>query len=201
MKRLIIGIIIATASSAGAGPTTRFGLTYGVAEPTLPEAHEIGPTFGLGYRIGPIVAEFDYAYLSFLDDDTNDNGVHRLGGVVRADLWRDANRRCIPLLACTRATSFYAEAGIAERLGQWRLDAHTVAPLDGRQAEGHIGFGFEIDNSIAPYRYGWQVGLRLVAAPRDAMDFTCRGSACPAGSTGTGTDRSVLVDVSFVVGS
>src|SRR5262245_9018621 len=106
MKRLIIGTMLAVAGTASAGPTARFGLTYGVAEPTLPDAHEVGPTLGVGYRLGPIVAEFDYAYLSFLDDNTTDGGVHRLGGAVRADLWRDTTLRCIPRLPCTRAMSF-----------------------------------------------------------------------------------------------
>jgi hypothetical protein len=202
MKRLIIGALVFSAGTAFAGPTARVGITYGVAEPTLPEAHEIGPMVGLGYRfLGSVVAEIDYAYLSFLDPDTSGGGVHRIGGLVRADLWRDANRPCIPLIACTRAMSFYAEAGIAERIGSWQLDAHTIAPLDGRQTEGHVGFGLEIDNELSPHRNGWQFGVRFVGAPRDQMDFLCRGSGCPVGSNSTAMDRSVLVDVGWVFGS
>jgi hypothetical protein len=202
MKRLIIGALVFSAGTAFAGPTARLGITYGVAEPTLPEAHEIGPMVGLGYRfLGSVVAEIDYAYLSLLDPDTSSGGVHRIGGLVRADLWRDQNRPCIPHIACTRAMSFYAEAGIAERIGSWQLDAHTIAPLDGKQTEGHVGFGLEIDNELSPNRNGWQLGVRFVGAPRDQMDFLCRGSGCPVGSNSTAMDRSVLVDVGWVFGS
>ena len=199
----ILGILTigGLAGIAEAGPTTRFGLTYGVAEPTLPGAHELGPTLAVGYRLGPIVAEVDYAYLSFLDDNTGDHGVQRLGLTGRLDLWRDTNRPCIPHLACTRAMSVYGEGGVAERFGHWQLDATTIAPVSGRQHEAHLGFGLEIDNRITPYRYGWQIGFRVVAAPRDPQDFLCRSaSGCGGMMTSTSYDRSVLVDVSWIVG-
>lgn len=185
---------------ARADPALRLGMTYGIAEPTLPEVHEIGPTFGLGWRMGPVVVEADYAYLSFLDDNTGEHGVQRLGADVRVDLWRDTNHPCLLRWACTRATSVYAEAGIAERFGHWKLDAHTIAPIDGRQPEGHLGVGFEMDNSIAP-RHGFQIGLRVVAAPRDPMDFLCRSeTGCTAMMASTHYDRSVLVDISWLIG-
>jgi len=199
----IAGMLVAVSGLANAGPTTRFGFTYGVAEPTLPGVNEVGPMLGLGYRFGGrVVAELDYAYLSFLDDNTGDHGVQRLGGTMRVDLWRDTNRRCIAKLACTRATSIYGEAGVAERFGHWRLDAHTIAPLDGRQSEAHLGFGVELDNHLEPYRYGWQIGFRIVAAPRDAQDFACRSTnGCGGLMMATSYDRSVLVDVSWLIGS
>jgi hypothetical protein len=200
-RATIAAFLFVVAGTASAGPTSRFGLTYGVSEPTLPEAHEVGPMLGLGWRFGPVVAEADYAYLSFLDDNTTSGGVHRLGGTVRADLWRDAEKPCIPHIACTRAMSFYGEAGLAERFGQWQLDSRTLAPLSGRQKEGHLGFGFEFDNEVVPYRMGWSIGVRFVAAPRDEMDFICRGSGCPTGTNNSNTDHSILVDVSWLVGA
>jgi hypothetical protein len=66
----------------------------------------------------------------------------------------------------------------------------------------HVGFGLELDNRIAPYRYGWQVGLRFAFAPHDPMtDAVCRsdGSCMPMPGQ-RGTDRAVLLEWTFLVG-
>jgi hypothetical protein len=111
-------------------------------------------------------------------------------------------------MACTRGASVYGEAGVAERFGQWHLDAVNRSPADGdRVREVHIGAGIELDNHIRPYRYGWQLGIRLAVAPHDPLevDPSCRGTCMSSSGTSTtsnkgGMDRAVLIEWTFLIG-
>ncbi|MGN6104642.1 MAG: hypothetical protein ACTHU0_06040 [Kofleriaceae bacterium] len=49
----------------------------------------------LGARLGPVTLETDYAYLSFMEPDVSDGGMHRLGLNLRGDLYRSTNRPCV----------------------------------------------------------------------------------------------------------
>nr|HEX4315772.1 hypothetical protein [Kofleriaceae bacterium] len=194
---------------AQAGPSVRFGLTGALDDQSAPQETEFGPTFALGERVGPLMLEADYAYLSFFDPDTSNGGMHRLGLNLRADLLRSTNHYCFRGMACTRGASLYGEAGVAERFGQWHLDASTRSPADtDRVHEVHIGAGIELDNHIHPYRYGWQLGIRLAVAPHDPLevDPSCRGTCTMSTSAGTttskttGMDRAVLIEWTFLIG-
>ncbi len=200
-------VFLAAAGTATAGPTARFGLTMAATDQAAPGETELGPTVALGERIGPLTLEVDYAYLSFMDSHTGDAGMQRLGANVRADVIRSTSDHCRRWMACTRGSSVFVEAGVAERYGQWRIDARTVSPTGGDRAhEAHIGIGLELDNHLVPYRYGWQFGVRLAFAPHDnAMDATCRSTTCADGSTPTtttsgGIDKAVLLEWTFLVG-
>jgi len=199
---LALGSIVAPAGAADAGPTARFGMDFALSDTGAPNAHELGPAFAVGERLGPLLLEIDYAYLSFLDPETSDGGITASASILRADLFHSTNSYCFRGLACTRGTSLYGELGVAERFGQWHLDSNTVAPETNRQHEGHIGIGIELDNQIAPYRYGWQLGLRFAMAPNDPNSIACRGSTCSNNPMATtpSTERSVLVEWTFVVG-
>ena len=190
--------------AAEAGPTMRFGLTMAALDESAPEQREIGPMIGVGARLGPVLLEVDYALLSFMEPDVSRGGMHRVGANLRADLYRRTNHQCISrLLACTRGTSVYAQAGVAMRYGQWHLDADTREPATSRQREAHVGLGFELDNKIVPYRYGWQFGVRFALAPRSDLAVACRSSGGCAGLSSdevTGYDRAVLVEWTFLIG-
>src|SRR5471032_2603001 len=116
---LVLAAISAGAGVAHAGPSVRFGLDYGISDTGAPNAHEIGPAIAVGERLGPFLLEVDYAFLSFLDQDTSSGGIHRLGLDLRADLFRSTNTYCFRGMACTRGTALYVEAGVAEKFGQW----------------------------------------------------------------------------------
>ncbi len=197
-----VGVLVLAAGAASAGPTSRFGLTYAAADQSAPNQVEAGPMVGVGERMGPLTLDVDYAYLSFMDWNTGTHGMQRLGVNLRADLVRTAGNRCRALMACTRGNALYAEAGIAERYGQWHLDAQTTSPADStRTREEHVGVGIELDNHLVPRRYGWQFGVRFAMSPHDALMETCRGSTCgTSGASGT-TDKAVLLEWTFVVGS
>lgn len=205
-------LLLATAATVSAGPTTRFGLTYAASDQAAPGETELGPTVALGERLGPLTLEADYALLSFMGSPTSDGAMQRLGLNVRADLYRVTADHCRRFFACTRGSSLFVEAGAAERYGQWHLDSlHDSPDVGTRSHEGHVGVGIELDNRVVPYRYGWQFGIRLAMAPHDPLmeDASCRSTTCatPAsGATATthgssGTDKAVLLEWTFLVGS
>ena len=193
---LVLLTLLAFATPAAAdGPAFRFGLTGALADQGAPQQNPFGPMVALGARIGPILGEVDYAYLSFVDPETVDGGMHRLGLNLRGDLYRDADRPCIAGFACTKAFTVYAELGAAMRYGQWALDAYRRAPATSdRQREAHVGAGVAFDNQLYPRRLGWQLGFRVTAAPRDDLMLACRGESCSA----DGIDRSGAMDYSFL---
>lgn len=199
---LSVGFVTVAAGTAEAGPTTRFGLTGALKDQSAPEQHELGPMFAIGERIGPLTIEADYAYLSFLDPETGKNGMQRLGLNLRGDILRTNNYHCYRFMACTRGSAIFAEAGIAERYGIWHLDANSTYPAHGDTSkEMHFGVGLELDNRVAPYRYGWQFGIRFAVAPHDTFfDTAARTSSPTQPSQMKGVDRAVLIEWTFLVG-
>ena len=192
---LVLTSMFAVSTPALADPSIRFGLTGALADQGAPSQTPFGPTIALGARLGPIVGEVDYAYLSFVDPETVDGGMHRLGFNLRGDLYRDTNRPCFAGLACTKGLTLYAELGAGMRYGQWALDSMRRSPsASDRQREAHLGFGIALDNQIKPTRLGWQLGFRVAAAPRDDLMLACRGATC----TSDGIDRSGEIDYSFL---
>ncbi|MBA3392199.1 MAG: hypothetical protein H0T89_06125 [Deltaproteobacteria bacterium] len=200
---LVISLALAASSPALADPAVRFGFTGALADQGAPQQHQFGPMIAVGARVGPVLGEVDYAYLSFMDPDTIDGGMHRLGVNLRAEVYRDGTGPCLPNLACTKALTVFAELGVAMRYGQWALDARRRSPVDSdRQREAHVGIGFSLDNQLAPTRFGWQLGLRIAAAPHDDLMLACRGTSCAAGEVErTGSlDYSVLIEWTFLIG-
>ena len=203
MWRQVVVVVALAAGTAQAGPTARFGVTYAAEDPQASSV-ELGPMIAVGDRIGPLVAELEWANLSFLDPHSaDDGGVNRLGLTLRADLLSSRGYTCFHRYACTYGRSVYGELGAAERFGQWYEGAYAVTPAHSPQPEVHVGLGLELDNQIAPHRYGWQLGMRVALAPADPiLATTCRGS-CPASATASsgGTDVAVLVEWMFLIGN
>ncbi len=199
---MCLGLGVAQAS----GPTVRFGLTGAIEDQAAPNELELGPMIGVGWRLGPLVADVDYAYLSFMDTETGAGGMQRVGVNLRGDLFRATRRYCVIGFGCVGGYALYAEAGVAERFGQWHLDSVERSPANGdRATEEHIGAGIELDNTAHPRRYGWQLGVRLAVTPHDPfqIDASCRGSCM----TGTGSpsmkggqDTAFLVEWTFLLG-
>ncbi len=197
--------LVGLAGLAHAEPATRLGMTLGLADEGAPGVFQIGPQASLGERLGAFVGEIDYAYLSFFDPDASPTGVHRIGVTLRSDILRTDNSLCTLSYACTRARSMYAEIGGAERFGRWQLDATHVVPSHSPVPEAHVGIGIELDNRLYPYRYGWQVGLRLSVAPRDAESVmaSCRGCSATQMQTTMaqgGIDKALLLEWMFLFG-
>lgn len=200
---LVATVLTATSAAHAGGPTARIGLTFALADQGAPEQHQVGPMIGVGIPFGRFVAEADYALLSFMEPDVvGGGGMHRFGVNLRADLLRRTNH-CFIHFGCAAGINAYAELGAGMRRGQWHLDAHTVSPARAdRQREAHIGFGMELDNRIKPTRLGWQLGVRLTAAPHDDLMVACRGSGCAGSSENNrgGADFAFLVEWMFIVG-
>jgi len=203
MRSLVALVVVgALASPASAGPTARFGLTYGLDDPEAAAATpiELGPMVAIGYRLGPFVAEGEWAYLSFFDPEASPAGVHRLGLTLRADLLRSIGPPCFRWYDCTHGSGIYGEVGAAERFGHWQLDANHESPIDTPQGEVHVGLGFELDNRVHPNRDGWQVGLRLAFSHADSVPMsTCRGT-CPVTLNGGGLQEALLLEWMFLIG-
>lgn len=198
-------ILVAISSTAYAGGALRFGVTAGLKDPDATGHFELGPMIGVGERLGPFLGELDYSYLSFIDPDTTGGEVQRVGANLRFDVDRSYGR-CL-FYACTRATSFYVEAGAAERFGHWFVNDTHFTPVRSPNPEAHVGLGLEFDNEIKPHRNGWEFGLRFAMTPKDSLlDSACRGSSCTASMTTStestgGTNFSVFVEWMYLLGN
>lgn len=197
-----VALLLALTATASAGESLRFGVTTAIKDPDASGHFELGPMVGVGERLGRFLGELDYAYLSFIDPDTQGGQVQRVGLNLRFDV--DRSFLHCTHYACTRATSFYVEAGAAERFGHWFIDTAHVSPVREPNPEAHIGVGLEWDNQITPHRNGWQFGLRFALTPKDAYyDAACRGATCmtsPSPSSG-GTNASVFVEWMYLLGN
>jgi hypothetical protein len=192
MKAAAFVAILISAGLAHAGPTTRFGLTGGIANPTSPGGGQLGPMVALGERAGAFVVEVDYAYLSFFGADVD----HRFGLNLRADLFRSESSRCLLTYACTRGATLFGEIGSAERFGHVPVDAQNPMPVETSQPEAHVGIGLELENQLIPHRNGWQLGLRFaITHGAPTLGTACRGSNCS--STTTVVDNGVATSVFF----
>lgn len=171
MAKLAALILLATATTASADPTLRFGLTFGVDD-NIPEAKQYGPMIAVGVSDQRFGAELQYSYLSFMDPSTQ---VHRVGVALRGDLMRRYVVRSCPMpsrFSCRESRALYGEVGAAQRFGRWR--AHDYAMHDTTsQREVTAAMGIELG---LPTRGAWQLGLRVSAARRDPeLMFSCRG--------------------------
>jgi hypothetical protein len=203
----VIGVLATGSVTAQAGPTVRFGLTGAVEDQAAPSELELGPMVGAGMRFGPVIVDADYTYLSFFEHDVGAGGMQRVGVNLRADLMRTYHRSCYVGLGCVGGTALYIEAGVAERFGQWHLDAVERSPAGtDRTHEEHVGAGIELDNSLEPHHHGWQLGARLAITPHDPLqiDGTCRGSCMPVGGklpmSSGGQDYAFLLEWMFLFG-
>ncbi|HSN30998.1 MAG TPA: hypothetical protein VLT45_32150 [Kofleriaceae bacterium] len=191
-----VALLLALTATASAGESLRFGVTTAIKDPDASGHFELGPMVGIGERLGRFLGELDYAYLSFIDPDTQGGQVQRVGVNLRFDV--DRSFLHCTHYACTRATSFYVEAGAAERFGHWVIDSAHVSPVREPNPEAHIGLGLEWDNQITPHRNGWQLGLRVAFTPNDAVPVAARGSTMPPADSGTNT--SVFVEWMYLLG-
>jgi hypothetical protein len=198
MSRLVAVVValVGLPTAAVAAPSMRFGVTAAVHDPDASGHFELGPMAAIGARLGRFLGEVDYAYLSFIDPDTSGGEVQRVGANLRFDVDR-AFLRCTRY-ACTRATSFYIEAGAAERFGHWFVDDAHVSPVTSPSPELHFGLGLEWDNQITPHRNGWQFGLRVALTPKDGPPVALRsGMSTPDTS---GTNASVFFEWMYLLG-
>ena len=198
----LLGVLV-LGGTATAGPTARFGITFGADRDA--DVPLLGPAVALGDRIGPFVIEAEWAWLSFLDGLASQGGVHRLGLTLRAELGRQFNH-CTSrpdLYACTHAKSYYIEAGAAERFGQF-LDTGVPVPRTSPWPEAHVGAGIELDNKVGSSRHGWQLGIRVAVARNDGFAQTaCFGNSASCMSVTTQpatTDIAVLGEWMFLLG-
>ncbi|MFT3695174.1 MAG: hypothetical protein QM831_18700 [Kofleriaceae bacterium] len=208
---LAISSSIGSIAAADTGPTMRLGLTAAMHDQSAPGMYEGGPLVALGLRAGPFVGEFEWSWLSFFDPAGSEEGVHRLGLSLRADVVRSYQRRCLFRGGCTLAQSLWIEAGAGERFGQWQLDATHHSPGVDHVPEVHVGVGIEVDNQIHPMRNGFQLGLRFALARRGDDPLTsCRSGSsqgcmgptdvAPELANNGGVDASVLVEWMFLFG-
>jgi hypothetical protein len=208
MKLALVGLLL-VGGVAAAGPTARFGLTYGITDEAAPGAVEVGPLVALGERLGPFVGEVDWTYLSFFDPAASATGVNRFGLNLRADVFTSVRRGRCARAWCAQSRSLYAELGGAERFGRWQVNATTVAPVNSPQPEGHLGVGLEFDNQLSPHRNGWQVGLRFAVSPAltSMEDASCRSastSGCQPSSTSTSSqavEKALFLEWMFLIGT
>lgn len=196
-------------AAAETGPTMRLGLTAAMHDESAPGMYEGGPLVALGLRAGPFVGEAEWSWLSFFDPAGSQEGVHRLGLSLRADVLRSYTRRCLFHGGCTLAQSLWIEAGAGERFGQWQLDATHRSPGVDRVPEVHVGIGVEIDNQIHPMRNGFQLGVRfalarrandLQASCRSTTECTSTADVAPELANHGGVDASVLIEWMFLFG-
>jgi hypothetical protein len=201
LRPLTVSGVLLISSLATAAPSMRFGVTTALHDPDASGHFELGPMLGIGARLGRFLIEGDYAYLSFIDPDTVGGQVQRLGANLRFDV--DRSYLECTRFACTRATSFYIEGGIAERYGHWFVDNTHMTPTTSPTPELHLGLGLEWDNQIEPHRNGWQFGLRVAFTPAgaDPADAIAARAATmtPSPSTG-GTNASVFVEWMYLLG-
>ena len=188
LRIAIAAVLVAVPAVASADPTVRFGLTFGM-DRNMPEAKQYGPLVGVGLHHGRFAAEANYAYLSFMDPDTQ---IHRLGFNLRADLWRmyrlglcnSAPRG----YGCLQTKAFYGELGAARRFGYWRATDRALNDTTS-QREISATIGYELG---LPGRGAWDLGLRFSIAKRDPeLSMSCRsttGTSCTSVGPSIGHD-------------
>jgi hypothetical protein len=194
--------VLLVSSLATAAPSLRFGVTSALHDPDANGHFELGPMVGLGARLGRLLGEVDYAYLSFIDPNPVGGEVQRLGVNLRFDV--DRTEFNCTKFACTRATSFYLEGGAAERYGHWFLDDAHMNTSTSPTPELHLGLGLEWDNQIDPHRYGWQFGVRVAFTPKNAdpADALAARSTMTTSQTpsSSGTNTSVFIEWMYLLG-
>ena len=187
MRRLALVLLLVPAV-ASASPKARFGMTFGV-DRNAPEAHEVGPLFGVGLSAGRFTGEVNYTYLSLMDPNES---IHRFGVALRADIVR----RCWNI-DCTQSRAIYGELGAARRFGHWRVNEELDYEAT-QQSEVYFAAGVELAEWTA-----WDIGLRFGLARRDPMlDVACRGVTCPVSMpASSGLAESVMLEWTWMLGT
>ena len=187
--------ITCLAASAHAEPTLRAGLTIGLRDDSVPDTNQVGPVAGIGWRFGALMAELDYAYLSFEDSATLSGGVHRVGALVPGpkSCSSTATRSAMATVCTARPASASGSDAGKSTPSMSRRRAVTRTKRTHRRRHRHF--------SNRRLGYGWLIGMRLAFAPHDpSFAALCRGN-CPASeSSPNGTDISVLFEASVLLG-
>ena len=184
--RIALAVLV-VCGVASADPKARFGMTFGV-DRNAPEAHEVGPLFGLGLTAGRFTGEVNYTYLSLMDPYES---IHRFGVALRADIVR----RCWNY-SCTQSRAVYGEVGAAQRFGHWRVN-DAVDYEATKQSEVYLAAGLELAEWTA-----WDIGLRFGLARADPMlGVSCRGVTCPTMTASSGLAGSVMLEWTWLLGT
>src|SRR6478609_3267499 len=141
LKRAALILLVAS-SSASADPTLRFGLTFGI-DRNMPEAKQYGPLIAVGLHDQRFGAELHYAYLSFMDPETQ---IHRVGVSLRGDIFREYVTRSCPMpssKSCREARALFGELGAARRFGHWRATDEATQDTTS-QSEASAALGYEL---------------------------------------------------------
>lgn len=164
---------------AHAGPTARFGSTAALSDTNPPDTttSEWGPVIAAGYRLGPVEAEAEYAYL-IASDGVTEHGSHRFGGGLRVQVLGLHDAGAMIRLA--------ADAGAALRHGN--TDGGPAAQ-DGHEVYEGISLAFGAETAA------WMFELRHVSGAWDHAGVACRG--CTQAAPG---DEAWMLEATFAIG-
>lgn len=193
------------------GALVRVGSLVGVLGIDDREYTGLGATVAAGQRWGRFTLEGEYGYLEITERGPSSQrygAAHQLGASARFDVIRLGPRVVGP----NSMVGVYVEA----HLGRQFRDPDLIAPDESRRAllpggstnQLGAGFGFVFDHRLEqprgfPNRVGWQLGWRVVGAPRPAPDTfaTCRGSECTAAPGPKHTMDVGVNETSLLLGS
>jgi len=195
------------------GAEVRVGSVVGVLALDGREYTALGAMVAVGHRWDRLALDAEYGYLDVTERGPSNfhYGVaHEIGVDVRYDVLRLGSRVVGP----NSMVGIYVEGRIARQLrdpdsipGTSRDSSRTRMP-GGTSNQLVGGFGFEFDHRLEqprgfPNRVGWQLGWRVVGAPRPAPDtyVSCRGSECTSERSTSSPMEMGVDDTSLEVSS
>lgn len=193
------------------GTEVRFGSLVGIMAIDGEEYTGLGGSVAAGHRWGRLSIDAEYGYMELTERGPSNlryGTAHDLGVNVRFDLLRLGSRSVGP----NSMVGIYAEVGAGRQLRtsdarQPDEPARKLLPAGG---VNHLsaGFGVMFDHRLEqprgfPNRVGWQLGWRVLGAPRPAPDtlVTCRGSDCTAAPMPGSSMELGVAETSLVLGS
>lgn len=193
------------------GTEVRLGSLVGILAIDGTEYTGLGGLVAVGHRWGRLTLDAEYGYLEVTERGPSQlrYGIaHSLGVNVRFDVIRLGSR----LVGPNSMAAFYVEASagrqlrLADSVPSEQMRHHHMPSGSSNQLAA--GFGLLFDHRLEqprgfPNRVGWQLGWRVIGAPRPEPDTftTCRGADCIATSTSTGMGDIGLGETSLVVSS
>jgi hypothetical protein len=188
------------------GAEVRLGSVVGIVALDGKEYTALGAVIAAGHRWGRLAVDAEYGYLEISERGPSPfeyGYAHQLGVNVRYDVLRLGSRVVGP----NSMAGLYVEGHVGRQL----RDPFTVAGRGmpgGSSNQVGAGFGVMFDHRLEqprgfPNRVGWQLGWRVLGAPRPAPDglVTCRGSECAAAKMTQDPMEFGVGETSLVLGS
>jgi hypothetical protein len=172
------------------GTTLRLGTVVGILALDEREFTGLGGSVAAGHRWGRLAVDAEYGYFEITERGPSSlryGAAHELGVNVRFDVIRLGSH----LVGPNSMAGIFVEGRVARQMRDPDAGPQNASPMTampgGSSSQVAAGFGIMFDHRLEqprgfPNRVGWQLGWRVIGAPRPGPDSytTCRGTECAA---------------------